>query len=127
MKESINVLTMIRFLILFLSFFVLINVSCDSAEASTSSDQDAVNAFKRVGSKDKKLFTQKDRVASYKSSLETGKSSIEKKQVYTGYGSNIKKAKSKKITKEKKKTKSKYSLKKGKNRSSNNFSAYTTN
>ena len=127
MKELINFSNMIRFLILFLSFFVLINVSCDSAEASTSSDQDAVNAFKRVGSKDKKLFTQKDRVASYKSSLETGKSSIEKKQVYTGYGSNIKKTSSKKITKEKKKTKSKYSLKKGKNKSSNNFSAYTTN
>ena len=100
MKESINVLTMIRFLILFLSFFVLINVSCDSAEASTSSNQDAVNAFKRVGSKDKKLFTQKDRVASYKSSLETGKSSLEKKQVYTGYGSNSKKTNIKKITKE---------------------------
>ena len=127
MKELINFSNMIRFLILFLSFFVLINVSCDSAEASTSSDQDAVNAFKRVGSKDKKLFTQKDRVASYKSSLETGKSSIEKKQVYTGYGSNLKKTSSKKITKEKKKTKSKYSLKKGKNKSSNNFSAYTTN
>ena len=59
--------------------------------------------------------------------ITTGKSSIEKKQVYTGYGSNIKKANSKKITKEKKKTKSKYSLKKGKNKSSNNFSAYTTN
>ena len=118
---------MIRALIFFLSFFVLINYSCDSAEASTSSNQDAVNAFKKVASKDKKLFTQKDRVASYKSSLETGKSSIEKKQVYTGYGSNIKKASSKKITKEKKKTKSKYSLKKGKNKSSNNFSAYTTN
>ena len=127
MKELINFSNMIRFLILFLSFFVLTNVSCDSAEASTSSEQDAVNAFKRVSSKDKKLFTQKDRVASYKSSLETGKSSIEKKQVYTGYGSNIKKASSKKITKEKKKTKSKYSLKKGKNKSSNNFSAYTTN
>ena len=127
MKELINFSNMIRFLILFLSFFVLINVSCDSAEASTSSDQDAVNAFKKVASKDKKLFTQKDRVASYKSSLETGKSSIEKKQVYTGYGSNIKKASTKKITKEKKKTKSKYSLKKGKNKSSNNFSAYTTN
>ena len=127
MKELINISTMIRVLIFFLSFFVLINISCNSAEASTSSNQDAVDAFKRVGSKDKKLFTQKDRVASYKSSLETGKSSIEKKQVYTGYGSNIKKANSKKITKEKKKTKSKYSLKKGKNKSSNNFSAYTTN
>ena len=127
MKELINFSNMIRFLILFLSFFVLINYSCDSAEASTSSNQDAVNAFKIVGSKDKKLFTQKDRVASYKSSLETGKSSIEKKQVYTGYGSNLKKTSSKKITKEKKKTKSKYSLKKGKNKSSNNFSAYTTN
>ena len=127
MKELINFSNMIRFLILFLSFFVLINVSCDSAEASTSSDQDAVNAFKKVASKDKKLFTQKDRVASYKSSLETGKSSIKKKQVYTGYGSNVKKTSSKKIIKEKKKTKSKYSLKKGKNKSSNNFSAYTTN
>ena len=76
MKELINISAMIRFLIFFLSFFVLINYSCDSAEASTS-NQDAVDAFKRVGSKDKKLFTQKDRVASYKSSLETGKSSIE--------------------------------------------------
>tara|TARA_B100000902_G_scaffold191690_1_gene183203 strand:+ start:912 stop:1295 length:384 start_codon:yes stop_codon:yes gene_type:complete len=127
MKELINFPTMIRFLIFFLSFFVLINVSCDSAEASTSSDKDAINAFKKVGSKDKKLFTQKDRVASYKSSLETGKSSLNKKQVYNGYGSNSKKTNSKKLTKEKKKTKSKYTLKKGKNRSLNNFSAYTTN
>ena len=127
MKELINFSNMIRFLILFLSFFVLTNVSCDSAEASTSSEQDAVNAFKRVSSKDKKLFTQKDRVASYKSSLETGKSSLDKKQVYTGYGSNSNKTDNKKIIKEKKKTKAKYSLKKGKKRSSNNFSAYTTN
>ena len=125
MKELINFLPM-KYITFCLSFFVFLNYSCDSVEASTS-NQDAVDAFKRVGSKDKKLFTQKDRVASYKSSLETGKSSIEKKQVYTGYGSNIKKTSSKKITKEKKKTKSKYSLKKGKNKSSNNFSAYTTN
>jgi len=127
MKELINISAMIRFFIFFLSFFVLINYSCDSVEASTSSNQDAVDAFKRVGSKDKKLFTQKDRVASYKSSLETGKSSLDKKQVYSGYGSNSKKTNNKKIVKEKKKTKSKYSLKKRKNTSSNNFSAYTTN
>mgnify|MGYP001313959677 CR=1 FL=1 len=116
----------IMFRYIFFLFIIIINNSCDSAEASTS-NQDAVDAFKRVGSKDKKLFTQKDRVASYKSSLETGKSSLNKKQVYNGYGSNSKKTNSKKLTKEKKKTKSKYTLKKGKNRSLNNFSAYTTN
>ena len=125
MKELINFLPM-KYITFCLSFFIFLNYSCDSAEASTS-NQDAVDAFKRVGSKEKKLFTQKDRVASYKSSLETGKSSLNKKQVYNGYGSNSKKTNSKKLTKEKKKTKSKYSLKKGKNRSSNNFSAYTTN
>ena len=125
MKELINFLPM-KYITFCLSFFVFLNYSCDSVEASTS-NQDAVNAFKKVGSKEKKLFTQKDRVASYKSSLETGKSSLNKKQVYNGYGSNSKKTNSKKLTKEKKKTKSKYSLKKGKNRSSNNFSAYTTN
>ncbi len=125
MKELINFLPM-KYITFCLSFFIFLNYSCDSAEASTS-NQDAVDAFKRVDSKEKKLFTQKDRVASYKSSLETGKSSLNKKQVYNGYGSNSKKTNSKKLTKEKKKTISKYSLKKGKNRSSNNFSAYTTN
>jgi len=124
MKELINLLTM-RLIIFSFSFFVFLNYSCDSVEASTS-NQDAVKAFKRVGSKNKKLFTQKDRVASYKSSLETGKSSLDKKQVYSGYGSTSKKTNTKKIIKEKK-SKSKYSLKKGKKRSSNNFSAYTTN
>ena len=125
MKELINFLPM-KYIIFCLSFFVFLNYSCDSAEASTS-NQDAVDAFKRVESKDKKLFTQKDRVASYKSSLETGNSSLDKKQVYNGYGSNSKKTNNKKIVKEKKNTKSKYSLKKRKNTSSNNFSAYTTN
>tara|TARA_B100000902_G_scaffold398051_1_gene463606 strand:- start:1150 stop:1527 length:378 start_codon:yes stop_codon:yes gene_type:complete len=125
MKELINFLPM-KYITFCLSFFVFLNYSCDSVEASTS-NQDAVDAFKRVGSKNKKLFTQKDRVASYKASLETGKSSLDKKQVYTGYGSNSNKTDNKKIIKEKKKTKAKYSLKKGKKRSSNNFSAYTTN
>ena len=126
MKELINLLTM-RLIIFSFSFFLFLNYSCDSAEASTS-NQDAVDAFKRVGSKDKKLFTQKDRVASYKSSLETGKSSLNKNEIYTGYGSSAKKINNKeKSVKEKKGIKSKYSLKKRKNKSSNNFSAYTTN
>tara|TARA_X000000368_G_C22937246_1_gene670450 strand:+ start:165 stop:536 length:372 start_codon:yes stop_codon:yes gene_type:complete len=117
----------IMFRYIFFLFIIIINDSCDSAEASTS-NQDAVNAFKKVGAKDKKLFTQKDRATSYKSSLESGKTSLDKNKAYSGYGSSSKKnSKERKIKEKKKNTKIKYSLKKRKNKSSNNFSAYTTN
>ncbi len=126
MKE-LNKIKMFRFLSFLFSFVLIVNNSCESAEASVS-NQDAVNAFKKVGTKDKKLFTQKDRAASYKSSLESGKTSLDKNKAYSGYGSSSKNTSKERVTKEKKKnTKIKYSLKKRKNTSSNNFSAYTTN
>ena len=114
-----------RSLIYILVFLISFNmISC--AEADAKEGKTKSNAFDKVDKRDKKLFTQKERIESYNKSVRKSES-FEKsfsKNInngYSGYGSSkiINEKDSNKKTKKNKVVKPKFS--------NAGFSAYSTN
>ena len=110
-----------KFLISILTL-VTITYSCSDAEAKENKVRS--NAFEKIDKRDKKLFTQEDRIKSYddsKKKSESIKASLTANSGYSGYGSaksSAKKESNKKIKKNKV-AKPKFS--------NEGFSAYSTN
>tara|TARA_B100000925_G_scaffold139287_1_gene104378 strand:- start:757 stop:1095 length:339 start_codon:yes stop_codon:yes gene_type:complete len=110
-----------KFLISILTL-VIITYSCSDAEAKENKVRS--NAFEKIDKRDKKLFTQEDRIKSYddsKKKSESIKASLTANSGYSGYGSaksSAKKESNKKIKKNKV-AKPKFS--------NEGFSAYSTN
>ena len=99
---------------------ILTIISCSSADAKENTSKVKSNAFDKIDKRDKKLFTQEERIKSYNNSInksESIKASLEANKGYNGYGSKAvvrqTRNKSKKISKPK--------------LSSAEFSAYSTN
>tara|TARA_A100001011_G_scaffold394767_1_gene487948 strand:- start:2757 stop:3095 length:339 start_codon:yes stop_codon:yes gene_type:complete len=110
-----------KFLILILINFS-IAYSCSDAEAKESTAKS--NAFENIDKRDKKLFTQEDRINSYNNSKkksESIKASLTANSGYSGYGSakSLEKKESSKKIKKNKVAKPKFS--------NAGFSAYSTN
>tara|TARA_S200000501_G_C20609786_1_gene649766 strand:+ start:324 stop:680 length:357 start_codon:yes stop_codon:yes gene_type:complete len=116
----------LRVIILFVS--ILINLSCGDKEKSSNSAEDA---FAKIDKKGETLFTEEDRKKSYKKSIALSNernTSLKKNVTYNGYGASPKKMESvpkinSKSTEEKKNIN--YSYKR--NRTSQTYSAYSTN
>ena len=96
--------------------------SCSDAEAKENKVKS--NAFEKVDNRDKKLFTQQERINSYNNSIkksESIKASLSANSSYSGYGSakSTEKKESNKKIKKNKVVKPKFS--------NAGFSAYSTN
>ena len=108
---------------LFLILIIIsIAYSCSDAEAKESKVRS--NAFEKVDKRDKKLFTQEDRINSYNNSKkksESIKATLSANSSYSGYGSakSVEKKESSKTVKKNKVAKPKFS--------NAGFSAYSTN
>ena len=109
-----------------LLFFVIIlfslAYSCSDAKAKEGKAKS--NAFDKIDKRDKKLFTEQERINSYNKSLkksESIKASLTANSSYSGYGSakSVKKKESAKKIKKNKVAKPKFS--------NAGFSAYSTN
>ena len=110
-----------KFLVLTL-FLISVVYSCSDAEAKESKKRSS--AFEKVDKRDKKLFTQEERINSYnrsKKKSEAIKASLSVNSDYNGYGSakSLEKKESNKKTKKNKVVKPKFS--------NAGFSAYSTN
>ena len=110
-----------KFLISILTLVTII-YSCSDAEAKENKVRS--NAFEKIDKRDKKLFTQEDRIKSYdnsKKKSESIKASLTANSSYSGYGSvkSSTKKESKKKIKKNKVAKPKFS--------NAGFSAYSTN
>ena len=109
-------------------FFILLSFLslyyCAEADAKESKAKS--NVFDKVDKRDKKLFTQQERIKSYNSSNDKSQSlkkSLSETSNYSGYGSSASKNKKdkkevQKANKKKEKSKAKVNLE---------FSAYSTN
>ena len=110
-----------KFLISILTL-VIITYSCSDAEAKENKVRS--NAFEKIDKRDKKLFTQEDRIKSYdnsKKKSESIKATLTANSGYSGYGS-AKRVEKKELSKKIKKNKV------AKPKFSNaGFSAYSTN
>jgi len=109
-------------------FFVIFISLCfnDCSEADAKESKTKSNAFDKIDKRDKKLFTQQERIESYNKS--NNKSQSLKKSLssntnsgYSGYGSST--SKNKKVSPEQKESKNK----KAKAKVNLQFSAYATN
>jgi|TARA_B100001057_G_scaffold371108_1_gene375155 hypothetical protein len=103
-------------------FLISVVYSCSDAEAKESKVK--LNAFEKVDKREKKLFTQEERINSYnksKNKSESIKASLSANSGYSGYGSvkNAEKKESNKKSKKDKVVKPKFS--------NAGFSAYSTN
>ena len=105
-------------------FIILLSIaySCSDAEAKESKSKS--NVFENIDKKDRKLFTQQEKINSYNKSLkksESIKASLTANSSYSGYGSakSVKKKESAKKIKKNKVAKPKFS--------NAGFSAYSTN
>tara|TARA_B100000575_G_C23122078_1_gene649480 strand:+ start:1967 stop:2347 length:381 start_codon:yes stop_codon:yes gene_type:complete len=116
--------------ILLLLFFIC----CGPNKKDNVKDAEkALDAFSKIDKQNEDLFTKKDRIAAYKSSIESSENqtkSLNKKSTYNGYGSqnknnNLKGKKKKKSNPEQQNKKVNYSLKR--NNISQTFSTYSTN
>ena len=110
-----------KFLISILTL-VIITYSCSDAEAKENKVRS--NAFEKIDKRDKKLFTQEDRIKSYdnsKKKSESIKATLTANSGYSGYGSakSLEKKESSKKIKKNKVAKPKFS--------NAGFSAYSTN
>ncbi len=110
-----------KFLVLTL-FLISIVYSCSDAEAKESKKKSS--AFEKIDKRDKKLFTEEERINSYNNSIkksESIKASLSANSGYSGYGSAKSKEKkeSNKKIKKNKVVKPKFS--------NAGFSAYSTN
>ena len=110
-----------KFLVLTL-FLISVVYSCSDAEAKESKVKS--NAFEKVDKREKKLFTQEERINSYNNSKkksESIKASLNANSSYSGYGSakSVEKKESTKKIKKNKVSKPKFS--------NAGFSAYSTN
>tara|TARA_B100001559_G_C16015810_1_gene401131 strand:- start:162 stop:527 length:366 start_codon:yes stop_codon:yes gene_type:complete len=120
-----------KFKVLILSIILqLIFVNCGS-EDKNSSESKKVEAFKKIKQKSASLFNKESRINSYKNSVantENLKSSLNKNDKYSGYGSS-KKEKTTKSEKNQEESIQKIKTKKVNFRSSssNVYSAYSTN
>ena len=130
MKELDNIFLMKFKLLISLIIFQLLFVNCGS-EDKNPSQTEKVEAFKKINQKSSSLFNKESRINSYKNSVantENLKSSLNKNDKYSGYGSS----KEKKNTKSgKKQEKSIQDIKTKKvnfkSNSNNVYSAYSTN
>ena len=109
-------------LIIFITVCSSIFYSCSDAKAKEGKTNS--NAFDNIDKRDKKLFTEEERINSYNKSLkksETIKSSLSANSNYSGYGStkSVEKKQTRKEIKKNKVTKPKFS--------NAGFSAYSTN
>lgn len=109
-------------LLLFVIVLFSVTYSCSDAKAKEGKTNS--NAFDKIDKRDKKLFTQEERINSYNNSKkksESIKASLNANSSYSGYGS-AKSAEKKELTKKIKKNKV------AKPKFSNaGFSAYSTN
>ena len=99
---------------------ILTVISCSSADAKQNTSKIKSNAFDKIDKRDKKLFTQEERIKSYNKSInksESIKASLEANKGYNGYGSTSDGRKTRNKTKKISKPKL----------SSAEFSAYSTN
>tara|TARA_B100000963_G_scaffold336516_1_gene331625 strand:+ start:1637 stop:1975 length:339 start_codon:yes stop_codon:yes gene_type:complete len=106
----------------FIIVLLSIAYSCSDAEAKESKSKS--NAFENIDKKDRKLFTQQEKINSYNKSLkksESIKASLSANSGYSGYGSakSVEKKESSKKIKKNKVAKPKFS--------NAGFSAYSTN
>tara|TARA_B100001057_G_scaffold398140_1_gene408557 strand:+ start:650 stop:1042 length:393 start_codon:yes stop_codon:yes gene_type:complete len=130
MKELDNIFLMKFKLLISLIIFQLLFVNCGS-EDKNPSQTEKVEAFKKINQKSSSLFNKESRINSYKNSVANTKnlkSSLNKNDKYSGYGSS----KEKKNTKSgKKQEKSIQDIKTKKvnfkSNSNNVYSAYSTN
>ena len=112
-----------------LLIFVISSMSrCSEADAKISDTRS--NAFDKIDKRDKKLFTQEERIESYNKSLNKSESlknslSSNSSSGYSGYGSTI--TKNKKVKKEIEKISDKKKRKTPKIEVNLQFSAYSTN
>ena len=112
-----------------LLIFVISSMSrCSEADAKISDTRS--NAFDKIDKRDKKLFTQEERIESYNKSLNKSESlknslSSNSSSGYSGYGSTI--TKNKKVKKEIEKISDKKKRKTKKIEVNLQFSAYSTN
>ena len=113
---------------------ILFFISCGTNKKdNVKSAEKALDAFSKIDKQNEDLFTKKDRIAAYKSSIESSENqskSLNKKSTYNGYGSqnkngNLKGKKKKNINSEQQNKKVNYSLKR--NNTSQTFSTYSTN
>ena len=109
-------------LIIFITVCSSIFYSCSDAKAKEGKTNS--NAFDNIDKRDKKLFTEEERINSYNKSLkksESIKESLTANSGYSGYGSakRVEKKESSKKIKKNKVTKPKFS--------NAGFSAYSTN
>ena len=113
---------------------ILFFISCGTNKKdNVKSTEKALDAFSKIDKQNEDLFTKKDRIAAYKSSIESSENqskSLNKKSTYNGYGSqnkngNLKGKKKKNINSEQQNKKVNYSLKR--NNTSQTFSTYSTN
>tara|TARA_X000000950_G_C13646800_1_gene549952 strand:- start:317 stop:673 length:357 start_codon:yes stop_codon:yes gene_type:complete len=115
-----------RVIILFVS--ILINFSCGDKEKTSNSVEDA---FAKIDKKTETLFTEEDRKKSYEKSISLSyerNTSLKKNVTYNGYGAKPKKTKSvskisSKSLGDKKNVKYSYQ----RNKTSQTYSAYSTN
>lgn len=110
-----------KFLLYFI-FLLGVTYSCSDAKAEQGVSKSKI--FDKVDKRDKKLFTEEERINSYNKSLkksESIKASLTANSGYSGYGSSkiIEKKDSNKKTKKNKVAKPKFS--------NAGFSAYSTN
>lgn len=111
-----------RILLILIIIFSSIFYSCSDAKAKEGKTKS--NAFDKIDKRDKKLFTEEERINSYNRSLkksESIKASLTANSGYSGYGSakRVEKKESSKKIKKNKVAKPKFS--------NAGFSAYSTN
>ncbi len=109
-----------------LTFFVIVLfcVAYSCSDATAKEGKAKSNAFDKIDKRDKKLFTEEERINSYNKSLkksESIKASLSANSSYSGYGStkNVEKKQTRKEGKKNKVAKPKFS--------NAGFSAYSTN
>ena len=107
-------------------FFVIVLffVAYSCSDATAKEGKAKSNAFDKIDKRDKKLFTEEERINSYNKSLkksESIKASLSANSSYSGYGStkNVEKKQTRKESKKNKVAKPKFS--------NSGFSAYSTN
>ena len=115
-----------RVIILFVS--ILINFSCGDKEKSSNSAEDA---FAKIDKKGETLFTEEDRKKSYEKSIALSNernTSLKKNVTYNGYGASPKKTKSvKNISSKSRGDKKNVNYSYQRNKTSQTYSAYSTN
>ena len=107
-----------------ISIITLISIAYSCSDAEAKENKVRSNAFEKIDKRDKKLFTQEDRIKSYdnsKKKSESIKASLTANSGYSGYGSakNLGKKESNKKIKKNKVAKPKFS--------NAGYSAYSTN